>query len=188
MKQPFAEYCAATGEFEPIDLAFADFMLRFARAPECEELYLAALFASRAVRLSHSCCPLRELAGTLFPEIPAEGQRQFRLPGCDAWLERLSAPALAAAVSRYPACHDAGFPTPLAIDGAGRLYLQRYLVYELQVAQGGHAPAPAARSIRRNCSREHSRHSSSTTAAERQQAGPISSGWRRWRLQAGTSP
>lgn len=135
MKQPFAEYCAATGEFEPIDLAFADFMLRFARAPECEELYLAALFASRAVRLSHSCCPLRELAGTLFPEIPAEGQRQFRLPGCDAWLERLSAPALAAAVSRYPACRDAGFPTPLAIDGAGRLYLQRYLVYELQVAQ-----------------------------------------------------
>ena len=135
MKQPFAEYCAATGEFEPIDLAFADFMLRFARAPECEELYLAALFASRAVRLSHSCCPLRELAGTLFPETPAEGQRQFRLPGCDAWLERLSAPALAAAVSRYPACRDAGFPTPLAIDDAGRLYLQRYLVYELQVAQ-----------------------------------------------------
>ena len=111
MKQPFAEYCAATGEFEPIDLAFADFMLRFARAPECEELYLAALFASRAVRLSHSCCPLRELAGTLFPETPA------------------------AAVSRYPACRDAGFPTPLAIDDAGRLYLQRYLVYELQVAQ-----------------------------------------------------
>ena len=135
MKQPFAEYCAATGEFEPIDLAFADFMLRFAHAPECEELYLAALFASRAVRLSHSCCPLRELAGTLFPEIPAEGQRQFRLPGCDAWLERLSAPALAAAVSRYPACRDAGFPTPLVIDDAGRLYLQRYLVYELQVAQ-----------------------------------------------------
>ncbi len=135
MKQPFAERCAATGEFEPIDLAFADFMLRFAHAPECEELYLAALFASRAVRLSHSCCPLRELAGTLFPEIPAEGQRQFRLPGCDAWLERLSAPALAATVSRYPACRDAGFPTPLAIDGAGRLYLQRYLVYELQVAQ-----------------------------------------------------
>ena len=38
MKQPFAEYCAATGEFEPIDLAFAAFMLRFARAPEREEL------------------------------------------------------------------------------------------------------------------------------------------------------
>ena len=178
MKQPFAEYCAATGEFEPIDLAFADFMLRFARAPECEELYLAALFASRAVRLSHSCCPLRELAGTLFPEIPAEGQRQFRLPGCDAWLERLSAPALAAAVSRYPACRDAGFPTPLAIDDAGRLYLQRRRS----------CSAPAARSIRRNCSREHSTNFSSTTAAERQQAGPISSGWRRWRLQAGTSP
>ena len=139
MNQNFIDNCRKTGEFEPIDLAFADFLLRFARTPECEELYLAGLFASRAVRLSHSCCSLEEIAGKPFPEIPDDGHSQIILPEFKHWSKQLR--ALKCAVSDYSDLKGdvdnflTHYQTPLVIDEKSRLYLQRYLYYELQLAK-----------------------------------------------------
>ncbi len=130
--------------FSPIDLVFAEFLLRRARS-ESPELFCAAALASYCVRAGNSCCDLNLYAGRRFPDPsdPEPGGEEPRvlLPGLDEWLSALRA-LPGAVIEHYP---ETVHPTaPLVLDRAHRLYLNRYFLYELSLADA----------IRRRCAAE----------------------------------
>ncbi len=126
-----------TGEnaFAAIDLVFADFILRrtHSRSPE---LFAAAALASFAVRAGNSCCDLNLYAGRSFPEYPdpdpQEEQPSVVLPPLDAWLKVLRESGFSKVMAFHPETESP--ETPLVMDNAHRLYLNRYFRYEKQLA------------------------------------------------------
>lgn len=120
--------------FANIDLAFADFLLKTAGQPGNVLLFAAAALASRAVRFGHSCCDLRLIAGMTFPEeAPPESPETVRLPPLGEWLEALRAPSLHAVVALPPEIQPGS--APLVLDSDGRLYLNRFYVYESRIVR-----------------------------------------------------
>ena len=111
--------------FSPLDRHFARLMQKFAGG-DCPELVLAAALVSRRLAEGHSCFNLDELAGKTFPESPAENIPSLGLPCRDVWEKILRA---------TPVIGEPGVDTPLILDAAGRLYLQRYRKYERTVAE-----------------------------------------------------
>ena len=110
--------------FSPLDRHFAALMQKFAGG-DCPELVLAAALVSRRLAEGHSCFNLDELAGKIFPESPAENTPSLKLPRSTEWEKLLRATSVVG---------EPGVDTPLILDAAGRLYLQRYWKYERTVA------------------------------------------------------
>jgi exodeoxyribonuclease V alpha subunit len=111
--------------FSPLDCHFAALMQKFS-GKDCPELILAAALVSRRLAEGHSCFSLGELAGQTFPESPAENASSLKLPTLAEWEKLLRA---------TPVVGEPGADTPLILDAAGRLYLQRYWKYEHTVAE-----------------------------------------------------
>ena len=113
-----------TLRLSPLDIHFADFIVRIDRHP-CDELWWGAALASHATGRGHSCFLLSDL-----PEPAALAPQSPRNPppsDVDQWCGALEQ------------CDTVGAPgeyTPLILDRVGRLYLQRCWGYEQQVASG----------------------------------------------------
>ena len=109
----------------PLDIHFADFIVRIDRNP-CDELWWGAAFASNSAGRGHTCYNLFDLPETtLLPQL----QTAHNPPPADLvqWREALQP------------CDTVGTPgayTPLILDRTGRLYLHRCWGYEQQVAAG----------------------------------------------------
>lgn len=103
-----------TTQLTAIDHHFAVFINRLDNAP-CDELWLAAALTSAAAGRGHICLYLAEAAETEI--IPFKSASKFlRTPTTQHWQEALLS------------CSTVGRPgdyTPLVLDGAGRLYLNR---------------------------------------------------------------
>jgi len=137
----------SVGTLRPLDDHFADFVAR--HGGDAEPVRAAARLVSRAVGEGHICLSLPRVAGRTTSEAaallqygetaaaaPADEDTARRLPGLDEWLSALrAAPAVLA-----PGWMHGEPRRPLVLDGDGRLYLQRYWQYELDLAAG-----PAAR-------------------------------------------
>lgn len=126
------------GVFRPIDVQFAEMILRLTGEAKMEELWLAAALASRAVGKGDICLDLDVWSGCSFPdrgdtrseESPeAEEQATARvilLPTKENWLSVLQSEAARACVGKP------GEQKPLMLDGS-RLYLTRFWKYESQI-------------------------------------------------------
>jgi len=114
--------CTA-GALDDLDVAFARLALRLAGESASPALALAAALTSRHVADGDVCCVLPAEAGrVLAAGTPAA-------PDAAAWMTTLrSSPVVAAADAPDAEAR------PLVLDGAGRLYLQRYWRYERRVA------------------------------------------------------
>ncbi|MBI3782195.1 MAG: exodeoxyribonuclease V subunit alpha [Deltaproteobacteria bacterium] len=108
-----------------LDIHFARTMGRIANEQR-PEVMLAAALASRAVRESHVCLDLQQLAreaavrdgdGTVIAHNP--------WPTADRWLNSLQS---------SPLVTDGSGDTPLVLDAKGRLYLRRYWQHECDLA------------------------------------------------------
>ncbi len=120
-----------SGDFAPASLALADFAVRLAGGGECPELYLAALLAAQAVRSGHSCAELAMAAGRKISE-----NLLLTAPAWPEWQTALQTPAGAKVITTMTVGAPSGVClTPLAMDGAGRCYLQRYWSFEQAVAR-----------------------------------------------------
>jgi exodeoxyribonuclease V alpha subunit len=128
-------------QFNSVDRHFAARMLRLAGGGS-PELALAAALASRALADGHSCIRLSELADQRYPVDAEPGMPAVTCPSCADW-ER--------ALLRCDLVGKPGAEAPLILDGAGRLYLQRYWLYEQAIAHDlrernlapAHVPDPA---------------------------------------------
>lgn len=121
---------SSSGLFEPIDLHFARLMCRLAGHAACDELFLAAALASNVTRdEKHVCLDLNAHAGKPF-EIAGKNSAspagEVRLPTLRVWIDKLRAAPVVGAPGDY---------APLILDGANRLYLYRYWMYEQQLAR-----------------------------------------------------
>ena len=87
---------------------------------------LGVALASRQIREGHVCADLSKVAG--LPIVDAEGLpvADARFPEQAAWLAALRGSRLVG---------DGQSPTPLVLDGEGRLYLARYFQHERELAQ-----------------------------------------------------
>ena len=92
-----------------------------ALAESSEELLLGAAFASRAVQHGHVCADLPRLVAAPLLDREEQPLESVRLPELERWL-----PALSASTAVSHGEHT----RPLVLDGAGRLYLERYYRYE----------------------------------------------------------
>ncbi len=134
MKTEQLKQLKSSGAFENIDLVFAEFLLKTAGQKDNPLLFAAAALASRAVRSGHSCCDLRLLAETSFPEeLPPGAAGTVRLPPLGEWLDALRVPSLRRWVALPPETPPGS--APLVLDSEGRLYLNRYYVYESRIVR-----------------------------------------------------
>lgn len=117
-----AELCALEEAevVDPIDVHFAATLAEVA-AETRPEVRLALALASRQTRAGHVCVPLSDFAEN--PAIPENAN--LRWPALSPWLEALRSSALVGTGTER---------TPLVLDGAGRLYLQRYYEHERTLA------------------------------------------------------
>ncbi len=110
-------------QLSSLDVHFADFIVRIDNNP-CDQLWLAAALTSNAAGNGHTCL---DMTDDNRPEITTVGiARQFPPPAPETWKTALAA------------CDTVGNPgdyTPLVMDGAGRLYLQRSWEYERLTAR-----------------------------------------------------
>lgn len=120
-------------ELRSIDRHFADFICRESGSHE-PELWIAAALASHAVGKRHTCLDLAEIAAMDLTEVAAAGT----LASTDRLIEL---------VKESPAVGAPGDFRPLILDGAGRLYLQRYCKYEQDLAQAVRQKAAATEHI-----------------------------------------
>ncbi len=120
--------------FSPIDLVFAEFLLKRARSDN-PALFAAAALASYSVRAGNSCCDLKLYAGQRFPVSSDPGpdgeQPRILLPELEEWLSVLRI-LPRTVIERYP--ETVRPSAPLVLDQAHRLYLNRYFLYEISLA------------------------------------------------------
>ena len=106
--------------FSDLDRHFAAFIAAQAGG-DCPSLALAAALASRWRSDGHICLDLEELAGSVFPDKPAEGVEPVPIPALKPWVRELR---------RSPVVGSPGEFKPLILDARHRLYLHRYWEYE----------------------------------------------------------
>jgi exodeoxyribonuclease V alpha subunit len=116
----------ACGVLSPLDHQLAQSLGRI--QPDADpRVLLGAALASRAVRRGHVCVDLE--TSTRAPLLDAaERPVVVELPELSAWRRTLAESAM---VSARP---DPNRPTPLVLDGRGRLYLYRYASYQERLA------------------------------------------------------
>lgn len=114
----------ASPEFSDLDRHFAGF-IELQSGGNRPLLALAAALVSRARGEGNICLDLAALAGTPFPEKPADDAKPVKLPALSAWLKELKA---------APAVGSPGQFCPLVLDADDRLYLHRYWQYEQSLA------------------------------------------------------
>ena len=149
--------------FSSIDRHFATYILEQSELDD-PMVYAAAAIASAAVRMGHSCCDLNEFSGKTFSDfflqlsqneeyekeelnIPFPSVETFRkvldslwgiVPAKD-WNDRAkNAPwfqTLYLGVSLTETMDDHVEEIPLILDTHGRLYLNRYFMYEKELAE-----------------------------------------------------
>lgn len=112
------------GVLSDLDVQFARFVARVARDPS-DEIVLAAVLVSRQVDRGHVCADLAELAGRVV--LPADDDDPDAGPP-------VKAPSLARWRKALDASAVVGEGRPLVLDGAGRLYLERYWQHERGLA------------------------------------------------------
>ena len=111
-------------EFSDLDRHFAGF-IELQAGGNRPLLALAAALVSRARSEGNICLDLAAMAGTMFPEKPADDAKPLKLPALSAWLKELKA---------APAVGSPGEFSPLVLDAGNRLYLHRYWEYEQTLA------------------------------------------------------
>ena len=110
-------------QLSSLDIHFADFIVRIDKNP-CDQLWLAAALTSKAAGNGHTCLDMAD-ANRL--EITTAGNaRQLPPPAPETWKTALVA---------CDTVVNPGDYTPLVMDGAGRLYLQRSWEYERLTAE-----------------------------------------------------
>jgi exodeoxyribonuclease V alpha subunit len=112
-----------------LDFHFARSLGELAEATE--HVLLGAALASRAVQLGHVCFDvqtLSELRRQPLPDPTDSAPRALAAP-------LPTVPELLEALRASPLVSDGRAATPLVLDAQGRLYLQRYAVYERELAQ-----------------------------------------------------
>ena len=116
--------------FQDIDFQFAKFILKEANT-EDEILFLSAALASYSLRAGNTCCSIKHLAETKFPEyksgieLGTGSMPTIILPEYSVWKKCLS---------KYPHIVSSENYTPLILDNSDRLYLHRYWNYENKLA------------------------------------------------------
>ena len=111
--------------------AFSDLDRHFARFIELQAggnrplVALAAALTSLTRIEGHICLNLESLAGTVFPDNPAEGVEQVQLPDLSAWTKDLVTSSVVGSPGQF---------SPLVMDAHHRLYLHRYWQYEQTLA------------------------------------------------------
>src|ERR1035437_10548191 len=114
----------ASSAFSDLDRHFAAFIE--ARAGGEQPLVaLPAALASCKRGEGHICLGLETLAGSTFPEMPADGVTPIQLPRLKDWTKALRA---------SPVVGSPGEFKPLVLDARHRLYLHRYWEYEQTLA------------------------------------------------------
>ena len=114
----------ASRVFSDLDRHFAAFIE--ARADrEQPMIALAAALVSRKRGEGHICLDLEAVAGSMFPDLPAEDVSPVQLPRLKDWLR---------ALSPSPVVGKPGDFKPLILDAHHRLYLHRYWEYEQSLA------------------------------------------------------
>ncbi len=109
--------------FSSIDIHFGNFIADL--LPENSDyLFLAAVLASRAVRLGHVCLDLNALAGSVITP-SEEGAEAISCPELKDWLNALQSSFCVGKPSEFK---------PLILDAGNRLYLQRCWQYEQDIA------------------------------------------------------
>jgi len=112
-----------TGFFNPIDVQFARFLRRLSGS-EDPQVLLAAALTSKYTQEGHICLDMKAVAGTPVPDNQGS-PCAFRCPGLESWTE---------ALGKSPVVGRPGQFRPLILDGALRLYLYRYFMYEKTLA------------------------------------------------------
>ena len=115
-----------TGYFSDLDFHFARAMNRLAGGGEDPLVLLGAAAASRFTARGGVCADLGCLAGTRLETEEGELLEGPAWPDSGPWL---------AALRGSPMVGDGEAPTPLVLDGAGRLYLTRYWRYQERLAK-----------------------------------------------------
>lgn len=123
----------AAGYLSPLDFHFAQTLARLASEKLGEkprpEVLLAAALASRQMTEGHVCVDLAA------PRIPVddagEPLAELSWPASQAWIDALKASALVTVAGT----NDEPPPTPLVVDPAGRLYLQRLWCHQEELAR-----------------------------------------------------
>lgn len=112
-------------KFSYLDVHFADFIVRI-NGDSCDELWWGAALVSHSTGRGHSCVNLKDVFGNI--SLATDLWQHRQLPtSIDAWQQALRQSCTVGAPGDY---------TPLVLDSAGRLYLQRCWGYEQQIASG----------------------------------------------------
>ncbi len=128
------EQLNSAGVLEAIDIHFARYIIRRAgHAGESDNpaLFAAAALTLRAVRAGHTCLDLRRLAGDVaFEKNGGSAVISFPIDGAIERAVRDATGVVATASDEV----DSAAPAPLVIDGSGRLFLFKYLMFEKTIA------------------------------------------------------
>ena len=114
----------ASSAFSDLDRHFAAFIEKQAACGQ-PLIGLAAALASRKRSEGHICLDLEALAGSTFPDLPADGISPIQLPRLKDWTK---------ALKPSPVVGLPGDFKPLVLDARHRLYLHRYWEYEQSLA------------------------------------------------------
>jgi exodeoxyribonuclease V alpha subunit len=129
-----------SNRFNPLDRHFSERLVRLSER-DCPELALAAALVSRALADGHSCVRLADFAGRSYPNGPVMEGESVECPSDRDWEQ---------ALRKCDVVGQPGADTPLILDAAGHLYLQRYWRYEQAIAHDllARSQAPAVVSDR----------------------------------------
>ena len=114
----------ASSAFSDLDRHFAAFIEGQAGG-EQPLIALAAALVSRKRSEGHICLDLESLAGSTFPDLPADGVTPIQLPRLKDWDKALKSSPVVGAPGDFK---------PLVLDARHRLYLHRYWEYEQSLA------------------------------------------------------
>ena len=111
------------GALSALDRHFSRTLGRLVPSPP--EVLLGAAFASRAVQHGHVCADLTRLASSPLLDREERPIDDVALPALKTWIR---------ALEQSPLVGAGDDPRPLTLDKQGRLYLQRYHLYERRLA------------------------------------------------------
>jgi exodeoxyribonuclease V alpha subunit len=114
----------ASSAFSDLDRHFAAFIEAQAGG-EQPLVALAAALASCKRSEGHICLDLEMIAGSIFPDLPADGVNPIRLPHLKDWTKALRGSRVVGSPGEFK---------PLVLDARHRFYLHRYWEYEQTLA------------------------------------------------------
>ncbi|MBQ9771377.1 MAG: exodeoxyribonuclease V subunit alpha [Lentisphaeria bacterium] len=127
--------------FASIDRHFAAYIQEQSRQDD-PLIYAVAAIASAAVRLGHTCCDLNKFSGKTFSDFfqqltqnedDADIDKNILFPSVEEFRKILTPPWGIALTEEKD--EHAAQNIPLVLDSCGRLYLNRYFMYEKELAE-----------------------------------------------------